>query len=52
MLFPWPATLNPAPIEGVDGVRGKEPSCEDGEPRLVALLIGRKMPAPTTEVVK
>jgi len=49
---PCPATLTPPPTEGVVGVRGTDPSCEDGDPRRMALLIGRKMPAPGIDVVK
>jgi len=51
VLDPCPTTLNPPATDGVDGVRGNDP-CEDGEPRFIALLIGRKIPAPTIEVVK
>jgi hypothetical protein len=32
--------------DGVVGVIGKESSCIEAESRLVALLIGRNMPAP------
>lgn len=49
---PCPATLTPPPTEGVVGVRGTEPSCEDGEPRRMALLMGRNMPAPGIVVTK
>ena len=51
---PCPAILKlpPPPIDGVVGVIGNEPSWDEGDPRLVALLIGRKMPAPDMEVEK
>jgi len=40
------------PTDGVDGVRGNDPSCEDAGSRLDALLIGRNIPAPGIEVLK
>ena len=49
---PWLATLTLPPIDGVGGVRGTDPSCEEGEPRRMALLMGRKMPAPGIVVAK
>ena len=49
--FPCPATLKLLPADGVVGVSGKDP-CDEGDPRLIALAIGRNMPAPTIEVVK
>jgi hypothetical protein len=46
-----PETLAP-PTEGVVGVRGNELAEVGGEPRLVALAIGRKIPAPSMDVIK
>jgi len=40
------------PADGVEGVSGKEPSREEGDPRRVALLIGRNIPAPGIAVAK
>lgn len=51
-LDPGPATLTPPPTDGVVGVSGNEPSREDGDSRLVALLIGRNIPAPAFDVAK
>lgn len=50
--FPCPATLKLLPAEGVVGVIGNDPSCDEGDPRLVALLMGRNMPALLIEVLK
>lgn len=52
MFGPGPETLKVLPTDGVGGVIGNEPSCEDGDPRLVALFIGRNIPAPAADVVK
>jgi hypothetical protein len=38
--------------EGVVGVRGNELAEVGGDPRLVALAIGRKIPAPSIDVAK
>jgi hypothetical protein len=42
----------PPLIDGIVGVIGNEPSWDEGGPRLVALLIGRNMPASDIEVAK
>jgi hypothetical protein len=39
-------------MEGVEGVRGNELEDVGGDPRFVALANGRKIPAPSIEVVK
>lgn len=51
-LGPWPAILRLPPADGVEGVRGNEPSRDEGDPRFVALFIGRNIPAPGTVVEK
>jgi hypothetical protein len=40
------------PTERVVGVRGNELVEVGGDPRLVALAIGRKIPAPSMDVMK
>lgn len=49
VVVPRPAFRAPA-SDGVFGVIGNE--LVDGDPRLVALLMGRKIPEPAIEVVK
>lgn len=39
-------------IEGVEGVRGNELDEVGGDPLFIALAIGRKIPAPSIDVVK
>lgn len=50
--FPCPATLKLLPADGVVGVIGNEPSCDERDSRRVALFMGRKMPALLVEVWK